>query len=249
MLLTVFDLIEAGDIPDGWVRYDVRLVSRFRDYWELVQDRQRNSPDIPMPFNALGGDKDLERRPAGTLLDPRGAEVLPALPPRLALLVFLLRPPHRDAHHDDALPAAKPQRLQAPRRTQGRRGIRPDGPDQLHQEKLRAAQHDDGARRDVGDGHLQPNARRLSPLQAALRSAASGGVTLPERAFSKFNYSLGKFILQTSEELFKWISEDRESNLTPIILSRFPPETPCNWTFPSSSEQVTVTGSPDEVVA
>lgn len=58
MLLTVIDLIESGDIPDGWVRYDVRLVSRFRDYWELVQDRQRNSPDIPMPFNALGGVKD-----------------------------------------------------------------------------------------------------------------------------------------------------------------------------------------------
>ncbi len=58
MLLTVIDLIESGDIPDGWVKYDVRLVSRFRDYWELVQDRQRNSPDIPMPFNALGSDKD-----------------------------------------------------------------------------------------------------------------------------------------------------------------------------------------------
>ena len=58
MLLTVIDLIESGDILDGWVKYDVRLVSRFRDYWELVQNRQRNSPDIPMPFNALGGDKD-----------------------------------------------------------------------------------------------------------------------------------------------------------------------------------------------
>jgi putative restriction endonuclease len=58
MLLTVIDLIESGDIPDGWVRYDVRLVSRFRDYWELVRERQRNAPDIPMPFHALGGDKD-----------------------------------------------------------------------------------------------------------------------------------------------------------------------------------------------
>jgi predicted restriction endonuclease len=26
MLLTVIDLIESGDIPDGWVKYDVRLV-------------------------------------------------------------------------------------------------------------------------------------------------------------------------------------------------------------------------------
>jgi putative restriction endonuclease len=58
MLLTVIDLIESGDVPDGWVRYDVRLVSRFRDYWELVQERQRNAPDIPMPFHALGGDRD-----------------------------------------------------------------------------------------------------------------------------------------------------------------------------------------------
>jgi putative restriction endonuclease len=28
MLLTVIDLIESGDIPDGGVKYDVRLVSR-----------------------------------------------------------------------------------------------------------------------------------------------------------------------------------------------------------------------------
>lgn len=58
MLLAVIDLIESGDIPDGWVKYDVRLVSRFRDYWELVLERQRNQPDIPVPFHALGGDKD-----------------------------------------------------------------------------------------------------------------------------------------------------------------------------------------------
>lgn len=58
MLLTVIDLIESGDIPDGWVKYDVRLVSRFRDYWELVLERQRNQPDIPMPFHALGSAKD-----------------------------------------------------------------------------------------------------------------------------------------------------------------------------------------------
>ena len=58
MLLTVIDLIESGDIPDGWMKYDVRLVSRFRDYWELVLERQRNQPDIPMPFHALGGARD-----------------------------------------------------------------------------------------------------------------------------------------------------------------------------------------------
>lgn len=59
MLLTVMDLIDSGEIGgDGLVTYDVRLVSRFRDYWELVLDRQRNSPDIPMPFHALGSEKD-----------------------------------------------------------------------------------------------------------------------------------------------------------------------------------------------
>jgi putative restriction endonuclease len=58
MLLTVMDLIESGDVVDGWVKYDVRLVSRFRDYWELVRARQANAPDIPMPFHALGGDRD-----------------------------------------------------------------------------------------------------------------------------------------------------------------------------------------------
>jgi putative restriction endonuclease len=61
MLLTVIDLIESGDIPDGWVKYDVRLVSRFRDYWELVRERQQNAPDIAMPFHALGSDKVWER--------------------------------------------------------------------------------------------------------------------------------------------------------------------------------------------
>jgi putative restriction endonuclease len=59
MLLTVIDLIETGEVTDGWVPYDVRLVSRFRDYWELVRERQRNAPDIPMPFHALGGPRDL----------------------------------------------------------------------------------------------------------------------------------------------------------------------------------------------
>jgi len=61
MLLTVIDLIESDDVPDGWVKYDVRHVSRFRDYWELVRERQQNAPDIPMPFHALGGDKVWER--------------------------------------------------------------------------------------------------------------------------------------------------------------------------------------------
>lgn len=86
LLLTVIDLIESGDIPDGWVRYDVRLVSRFRDYWELVQDRQRNSPDITMPFNALGSNKDQvwqcftdDEQPSKSKLTTRLCHLDPAL--------------------------------------------------------------------------------------------------------------------------------------------------------------------------
>ena len=41
MLLTVIDLIESGDIPDGWVRYDVRLVSRLREVGREVLNRNR----------------------------------------------------------------------------------------------------------------------------------------------------------------------------------------------------------------
>ena len=61
MMLVVLELVEAGEVEDGWVRYDVRLVSRFRDYWELVRERQGNQPDIAMPFHALGGDRIWER--------------------------------------------------------------------------------------------------------------------------------------------------------------------------------------------
>ena len=83
MLLTVMDLIEAGEVEaDGIVVYDVRLVSRFRDYWELVLDRQRNSPDIPMPFHALGGARDR----VWTRLTSDGAPSHAKTTTRLALL-------------------------------------------------------------------------------------------------------------------------------------------------------------------
>jgi putative restriction endonuclease len=58
MLLSVIDLIESGDIPDRWVPFNVRLVSQFRSYWDLVLARQQNRPEITMPFNALGGERD-----------------------------------------------------------------------------------------------------------------------------------------------------------------------------------------------
>lgn len=91
MLLTVIDLIEAGEIgPDGLVVYDVRLVSRFRDYWELVLDRQRNAPDIPMPFHALGGERDqvwTRLTADGTASHAKSTTRLCRLDPELALLL------------------------------------------------------------------------------------------------------------------------------------------------------------------
>jgi putative restriction endonuclease len=91
MLLTVIDLIEAGEIgPDGLVLYDVLLVSRFRDYWELVLDRQRNAPDIPMPFHALGGDRDqiwTRLTADGTPSHAKSTTRLCRLDPELALLL------------------------------------------------------------------------------------------------------------------------------------------------------------------
>jgi putative restriction endonuclease len=58
MLLALVDLIEEAEYSDGWVPYDIRLAQRFRDYWGIVIERQRNTPDISMPFHALGGERD-----------------------------------------------------------------------------------------------------------------------------------------------------------------------------------------------
>lgn len=58
MIFSVMDLIEAGDLKDRWVRYDADLVTCFRDYWDLVVERRKNRPEITMPFNALGGERD-----------------------------------------------------------------------------------------------------------------------------------------------------------------------------------------------
>jgi len=58
MIFSVLDLIESGDLRDRWVTYDADIVTRFRDYWDLVVDRRKNRPEITMPFNALGGERD-----------------------------------------------------------------------------------------------------------------------------------------------------------------------------------------------
>ena len=58
LLLVVIDLIEAGHFSTPSVELTPALAQRFRDYWELVYERQRNRPDIRMPFHALGGSRD-----------------------------------------------------------------------------------------------------------------------------------------------------------------------------------------------
>jgi putative restriction endonuclease len=58
LLLSIMDLIERGLIRDRWVAYNADLVTGFRHYWPHVYHRRRNQPDITLPFNALGGDRD-----------------------------------------------------------------------------------------------------------------------------------------------------------------------------------------------
>lgn len=58
MIFSVMDLIEMGVLTDQWVTYDAELVTRFRDYWDHVVERRKNQPEITMPFNALGGERD-----------------------------------------------------------------------------------------------------------------------------------------------------------------------------------------------
>jgi hypothetical protein len=74
MLLTVIDLIESSDIKDGWVKYNVRLVSRCRDYWALVLERQRTHPEIPMPWVAT-------RTRFGNASPPMVSHLSPRRPP------------------------------------------------------------------------------------------------------------------------------------------------------------------------
>lgn len=58
MIFSVMDLIEMGELQNSHVSYNVQLVTRFRDYWDHVVERRKNSPDIQMPFHALGGEQD-----------------------------------------------------------------------------------------------------------------------------------------------------------------------------------------------
>jgi putative restriction endonuclease len=56
LLLTAFDLLEAGQLADGWVCLSPALVVRFQNLWLIVQARRPNKGDIRLPFHSLSGD-------------------------------------------------------------------------------------------------------------------------------------------------------------------------------------------------
>jgi len=58
LLLCVIDMVEEGAINTPWISYSPELFFRFQCYWEIVYDRQRNRPDMRLPFHALGGERD-----------------------------------------------------------------------------------------------------------------------------------------------------------------------------------------------
>ena len=55
LLLCVIDMVEEGVITTPWISYTPELFFRFQCYWAIVFERQRNKPDMRMPFHALGG--------------------------------------------------------------------------------------------------------------------------------------------------------------------------------------------------
>jgi putative restriction endonuclease len=58
LLLCVMDMVEEGAITTHWISYSPELFFRFQCYWEIVYNRQRNKPDMRLPFHALGGNRD-----------------------------------------------------------------------------------------------------------------------------------------------------------------------------------------------
>jgi putative restriction endonuclease len=52
------DMVQDGVIATPWVAYSPELFFRFQCYWAIVYDRQRNKPDMRIPFHALGGKRD-----------------------------------------------------------------------------------------------------------------------------------------------------------------------------------------------
>jgi len=58
LILSIIDMIEDGTIKGPWISYSPELFFRFQCYWAIVYDRQKNRPDMRLPFHALGGERD-----------------------------------------------------------------------------------------------------------------------------------------------------------------------------------------------
>lgn len=58
LLLSVMDMIDDGSLKEPWIPYSPELFFRFSTYWVHVYDRQRNQPNMRLPFHALGGARD-----------------------------------------------------------------------------------------------------------------------------------------------------------------------------------------------
>ncbi len=56
LLLALLDLLEAGQLMDGWVTLSPDLILRFQNLWPIVAERRTNKGDIRMPFHALATD-------------------------------------------------------------------------------------------------------------------------------------------------------------------------------------------------
>lgn len=53
LLLCVIDMAEEGALASPWIAYSPELFFRFHCYWEIVYERQRNRPDMRLPFHHL----------------------------------------------------------------------------------------------------------------------------------------------------------------------------------------------------
>lgn len=58
LLLAIIDMIDEGKLTAPWISYSPELFFRFSCYWQIVYDRQRNRPEMRLPFHALGGHRD-----------------------------------------------------------------------------------------------------------------------------------------------------------------------------------------------
>ncbi len=58
LLFCILDMFEAGSFQDGMIEMNAELVFRFECNWEFVVDRVHSTPDIRMPFHALGSKFD-----------------------------------------------------------------------------------------------------------------------------------------------------------------------------------------------